>query len=39
MYSPYNIPTSTYECQPYRTDNSTNTGYNVPTHNANNTIG
>ena len=37
IYSPYGIVQQNYYYSPYKTDNSTNTGYNVPTHNDNNT--
>ena len=37
MYSPYKTSESTYNYDPYKIDNTINTGYNVPVHNANNT--
>lgn len=37
MYSPYKIGESTYSYDPYKIDNTTTSGYNVPVHNANNT--
>ena len=39
IYSPYGIVQQNYDYSPYTTDNSTNTGYNVSTHNGNNTNG
>lgn len=39
MYNPYNIGQQTYNYSPYQTDNTTVSGYNVPTDNANNTNG
>ena len=35
MYSPYNIGVANNDYTPYRVENTTNTGYNVPTYNAN----
>ena len=39
VYTPYGIAYNNYDYSPYKTDNTTNTGYNVPTYNANNTNG
>ena len=39
IYNPYNIVTQTYNSDPYKIDNSTNTGYNVSTYNVNKTNG
>ena len=39
IYSPYGIIQQNYDYSPYQTDNTNATGYNVPTHNANNTNG
>lgn len=39
IYGPYDITQQTYDYSPYRTDNTTVSGYNVPTHNGNNTNG
>lgn len=39
IYNPYGIVQQTYNYTPYKIDNTTNSGYNVPTHNANNTNG
>ena len=39
IYSPYGIVQQTYNYTPYKIDNTTNSGYNVTTHNANNTNG
>ena len=38
-YNPYGINNESYSYSPYKTDNSTNSGYNVPAHNGNNTNG
>lgn len=38
-YNPYYINNESYSYSPYRIDNSTNSGYNVSTHNGNNTNG
>ena len=39
IYSPYNIIQQSYDYNPYKIDNTTVRGYNVQTHNANNTNG
>lgn len=39
IYSPYIIVNQTYNQNPYKIDNTTNSGYVVQTHNANNTNG
>ena len=39
IYSPYGIVQQNYDYSPYRTSNTTVSGYNVQTHNANNTNG
>lgn len=39
IYSPYGIVRRNDDYNPYRIDNTTNSGYNVPTYNANNTNG
>lgn len=39
IYSPYGVVQQSYDYSPYQTVNTTVTGYNVPTHNANNTNG
>ena len=39
IYSLYNIIQQSYDYSPYKTNNSTNTGYNVTTHNDNNING
>ena len=39
MYSHYATYTYNYSYNPYKIDNCTNTGYNVPTYNVNNTNG
>lgn len=39
MYSPYNTSYTVHDYNPYHVDNTTNTGYNVDTYNANNTNG
>lgn len=39
IYIPYGIVQQNYDYRPYNADNSTNTEYNVSTHNGNNTNG
>ena len=39
IYSPYDIIQQSYNYNSYKIDNTTVSGYNVPTHNANNTNG
>ena len=39
IYSPYGIVQLTYDYNPYEISNTTVSGYNVPTYNANNTNG
>lgn len=39
MYSPYNVNNSTVLKDIYKTNNTTVSGYGVPTYNANNTNG
>ena len=39
MYNPYSIGNITTNSYDYNYSKSDNTGYNVPTHNANNTNG
>ena len=38
-YNPYGTVVTNNDYNPYKINNSTNTGYNVPTYNANNTNG
>ena len=37
IYSTYGIIQQSYDYNPYKIDNTTVSGYNVPTHNGNNT--
>ena len=39
IYTPYGIVQQSYDYNPYKIDNTTVSGYNVQTHNANNTNG
>ena len=39
IYTPYGIVQQSYDYSPYKIDNTTVSGYNVPTYNANNTNG
>lgn len=39
IYNPYNISDGSVQYNPYRTDSTATTAYNVPTYNANNTNG
>lgn len=38
MYNPYQPSNQDYSYSPYKNDNTTTTGYNVPTYNSNYTV-
>ncbi len=39
IYNPYDIVQQSCDYNPYKIDNTTVSGYNIPTYNANNTNG